>query len=54
MRQGGGYLVYDGQQWHPQLEVIAWVLINQEGQPWNMRWDWRCARSTGSSTRRKN
>ncbi len=33
----GGYLVYTGQPWHPQLEMIARVLINRDGQPWIMR-----------------
>jgi alpha-beta hydrolase superfamily lysophospholipase/SAM-dependent methyltransferase len=34
---GGGYLVYTGQPWHPQLEMIARVLVNRDGQPWIMR-----------------
>jgi alpha-beta hydrolase superfamily lysophospholipase/SAM-dependent methyltransferase len=33
----GGYLVYTGQPWHPQLEMIARVLTNREGKPWIMR-----------------
>jgi alpha-beta hydrolase superfamily lysophospholipase/SAM-dependent methyltransferase len=33
----GGYLVYTGQPWHPQIEMIARVLPNREGQPWIMR-----------------
>ena len=33
----GGYLIYTGQPWHPQLEMIARVLTNREGQPWIMR-----------------
>lgn len=33
----GGYLVYTGQPWHPQLEMIARVLTNRDGQPWIMR-----------------
>jgi hypothetical protein len=33
----GGLLLYTGQPWHPQLEFIARVLINREGQPWIMR-----------------
>lgn len=33
----GGYLVYTGQPWHPQVEMIARVLINREGRPWIMR-----------------
>ena len=35
--QPGGYLVYTGQPWHPQVEMIARVLINREGLPWIMR-----------------
>src|SRR5262249_20724388 len=34
---GGGYLVYTGQPWHPQLELIARVLRNRDGRPWVMR-----------------
>jgi alpha-beta hydrolase superfamily lysophospholipase/SAM-dependent methyltransferase len=34
---GGGDLVYTGQPWHPQLEMIARVLVNRDGQPWIMR-----------------
>jgi SAM-dependent methyltransferase len=33
----GGYLVYTCQPWHPQVEFIARVLTNREGQPWVMR-----------------
>ncbi|MEO8378704.1 MAG: bifunctional alpha/beta hydrolase/class I SAM-dependent methyltransferase [Acidobacteriota bacterium] len=33
----GGYLVYTGQPWHPQLEMIARVLVNRDGKPWIMR-----------------
>jgi alpha-beta hydrolase superfamily lysophospholipase len=33
----GGYLIYTNQPWHPQLEFIARVLKNREGQPWIMR-----------------
>jgi hypothetical protein len=33
----GGILIYTGQPWHPQLEFIAGVLQNPEGQPWVMR-----------------
>jgi alpha-beta hydrolase superfamily lysophospholipase len=33
----GGYLVYTGQPWHPQLEMIARVLINRDQKPWIMR-----------------
>jgi alpha-beta hydrolase superfamily lysophospholipase/SAM-dependent methyltransferase len=35
--QPGGYLVYTGQPWHPQLEMIARVLTNRDGRPWIMR-----------------
>lgn len=34
----GGYLVYTGQPWHPQLELIARVLTShRQGLPWVMR-----------------
>ena len=33
----GGYLVYTNQPWHPQMEFIARVLTNREGEPWIMR-----------------
>jgi len=33
----GGVLIYTGQPWHPQLEMIARVLTNRDGQPWIMR-----------------
>ena len=33
----GGYLIYTNQPWHPQIEFIARVLTNREGQPWVMR-----------------
>jgi hypothetical protein len=34
----GGYLVYTGQPWHPQLDFIARVLTShRDGQPWVMR-----------------
>jgi alpha-beta hydrolase superfamily lysophospholipase/SAM-dependent methyltransferase len=33
----GGTLIYTGQPWHPQVEMIARVLINRDGQPWIMR-----------------
>lgn len=33
----GGYLVYTGQPWHPQVEMIARVLTNRVGEPWIMR-----------------
>jgi alpha-beta hydrolase superfamily lysophospholipase/SAM-dependent methyltransferase len=34
---GGGYLVYTGQPYHPQLTMIARVLRNRQGRPWVMR-----------------
>lgn len=34
---GGGHLIYTGQPWHPQLEMIARVLTNRDGKPWIMR-----------------
>ena len=34
---GGGLLIYTCQPWHPQMEFIARVLTNREGQPWIMR-----------------
>jgi alpha-beta hydrolase superfamily lysophospholipase/SAM-dependent methyltransferase len=33
----GGTLIYTNQPWHPQVEFIARVLTNREGQPWIMR-----------------
>lgn len=34
----GGYIVYTGQPWHPQLEFIARTLSShREGKPWVMR-----------------
>ena len=34
----GGYLIYTGQPWHPQLEFIARVLTShRDGKPWVMR-----------------
>lgn len=33
----GGFLVYTGQPWHPQVEMIARALPNREGKPWIMR-----------------
>ncbi len=36
--EDGGYLIYTGQPWHPQLEMIARVLTSHRGgQPWVMR-----------------
>lgn len=32
-----GHLIYTNQPWHPQVEFIARVLRNREGQPWIMR-----------------
>ena len=33
----GGSLLYTGQPWHPQLEMIAYTLTNHRGEPWRMR-----------------
>jgi esterase/lipase/SAM-dependent methyltransferase len=34
----GGYLIYTGQPWHPQLEMIARTLTShRDGRPWVMR-----------------
>lgn len=34
----GGYLIYTGQPWHPQLELIARTLSShRQGRPWVMR-----------------
>lgn len=33
----GGLLIYTNQPWHPEVEFIARVLTNREGQPWIMR-----------------
>jgi len=33
----GGWLLYTCQPWHPQVEMIARVLPNRDGQPWIMR-----------------
>ncbi len=35
--ENGGWLVYTNQPWHPQIEMIARVLPNRDGQPWVMR-----------------
>ena len=32
-----GYLIYTNQPWHPQLDFIARVLPNRDGDPWVMR-----------------
>ncbi|MBP1204469.1 alpha-beta hydrolase superfamily lysophospholipase [Duganella sp. 1411] len=33
----GGYLIYTGQPWHPQLDMIALTLTSHRGTPWLMR-----------------
>jgi alpha-beta hydrolase superfamily lysophospholipase len=33
----GGHLIYTNQPYHPQVEFIARVLTNREGEPWIMR-----------------
>ncbi len=33
----GGYLLYTAQPWHPQLDMIAYTLVNHRGAPWKMR-----------------
>lgn len=33
----GGHLIYTGQPWHPQLDMIAQTLDNHQGRPWVMR-----------------
>jgi alpha-beta hydrolase superfamily lysophospholipase/SAM-dependent methyltransferase len=33
----GGYLIYTGQPWHPQVEMIARTLTNRDGHFWIMR-----------------
>lgn len=35
--ESGGYIIYTGQPWHPQLEMIAATLRNRDGVPWVMR-----------------
>jgi alpha-beta hydrolase superfamily lysophospholipase/SAM-dependent methyltransferase len=32
-----GHLIYTGQPWHPQVEMIARTLINRDKEPWVMR-----------------
>lgn len=32
-----GFLIYTGQPWHPQVEMIARTLTNRDGKPWIMR-----------------
>ncbi len=33
----GGWLIYTGQPWHPQVEMIARTLTNRDGEFWVMR-----------------
>ncbi|WP_296948744.1 bifunctional alpha/beta hydrolase/class I SAM-dependent methyltransferase [uncultured Massilia sp.] len=33
----GGWLIYTAQPWHPQLDMIAYTLVNHRGAPWKMR-----------------
>lgn len=33
----GGWIIYTGQPWHPQVEMIARTLTNRDGQFWIMR-----------------
>lgn len=33
----GGHLIYTGQPWHPQLDMIALTLTSHRGTPWRMR-----------------
>ena len=33
----GGSLIYTGQPWHPQLDMIAYTLTSHRGEPWRMR-----------------
>lgn len=33
----GGWLIYTGQPWHPQVEMIARTLTNRDGRFWIMR-----------------
>jgi hypothetical protein len=35
--EAGGFLIYTGQIWHPQMEFIARALRNHQGKPWIMR-----------------
>jgi len=32
-----GRFIYTNQPWHPELEMIARVLVNRDGEPWIMR-----------------
>ena len=33
----GGWIIYTGQPWHPQVEMIARTLTNRDGRFWVMR-----------------
>ncbi|MYM96551.1 bifunctional alpha/beta hydrolase/class I SAM-dependent methyltransferase [Duganella vulcania] len=35
--RAGGHLIYTGQPWHPQLDMIALTLTSHQGKPWQMR-----------------
>jgi alpha-beta hydrolase superfamily lysophospholipase/SAM-dependent methyltransferase len=35
--ENGAYFIYTGQPWHPQVEMIARVLTNRDGERWVMR-----------------
>lgn len=35
--KNNGYLIYTGQPWHPQLEIIGRLLNNRKGKRWTMR-----------------
>lgn len=35
--KAGGHLIYTGQPWHPQLDLIAYTLNNHRGTLWTMR-----------------
>lgn len=35
--ENDGYIIYTGQPWHPQIELIANLLNNRHGKPWQMR-----------------
>ena len=35
--EDGGYLIYTGQPWHPQIEMIGRLLNNRQGKRWIMR-----------------
>ncbi|MEI6148597.1 MAG: bifunctional alpha/beta hydrolase/class I SAM-dependent methyltransferase [bacterium] len=38
----GGYLIFTGQPWHPQIELIARTLFGSDGEPWVMRRRTQC------------